>query len=107
MSTPNKQVVVRKTARYGWVPDLPDARDYLFAAPAIALAALPPSADLRSGCPPVYNQGRIGSCTPNAIAAAFEFALKRQTLPDFMPARLFISYNERARAGHDQSNSGR
>src|SRR5260370_34602455 len=105
MSTPNKQVVVRKTARYGWVPDLPDARDYLFAAPAIALAALPPSADLRSGCPPVYNQGRIGSCTANAIAAAFEFALKKQTLADFMPSRLFIYYNERAMDSHVQFES--
>jgi C1A family cysteine protease len=106
MSTPNKQVVARKTARYGWVPDLPDARDHLYSAPAIALVALPPSADLRSGCPPVYNQGRIGSCTANAIAAAFEFDLKKQTLADFMPSRLFIYYNERAMEGHVQFDSG-
>ena len=37
MSTP---VTPRKTARYGWTPDLPDARDHLFAAPHISLAAL-------------------------------------------------------------------
>jgi C1A family cysteine protease len=106
MSTPEQQVSARKTAHYGWVPDLPDARDHLYAAPQIALAALPPSADLRSGCPPVYNQGRIGSCTANAIAAAFEFDLKKQGLTDFMPSRLFIYYNERAMEGHVQFDSG-
>ena len=106
MPASGRQPVTRKTARYGWVPDLPDARDHLYAAPAIALAALPPSADLRSGCPPVYNQGRIGSCTANAIAAAFEFDLKKQGLPDFMPSRLFIYYNERAMEGHVASDSG-
>jgi len=96
----------RKTARYGWVPDLPDARDHIYAAPQIALAALPPSADLRSGCPPVYDQGRIGSCTANAIAGAFEFDLRKQGLSDFVPSRLFIYYNERAMEGHVQSDSG-
>jgi hypothetical protein len=29
--------------------------------------------DLRSQCPPVYDQGHLGSCTANALAAAFEF----------------------------------
>jgi len=106
MSTPNKPVGKRKTAGYGWVPDLPDARDYVYGAPAIALAALPPSADLRPGCPPVYNQGRIGSCTANAIAGAFEFEVKKQGLTDFMPSRLFIYYNERNIEGHVQFDSG-
>ncbi len=31
----------------------------------------------------------------NSIAGAFEFAQKKQLLPDFMPSRLFIYYNER------------
>ena len=106
MPTPNQSVMGRKTARYGWKPDLPDARDFLYSAPAIALAALPTTADLRGGCPPVYDQGRIGSCTANAIAAAFEFDLKKQNLADFMPSRLFIYYNERAMEGHVQFDSG-
>jgi C1A family cysteine protease len=106
MATPESPGTTRKTARYGWTPDLPDARDHLFAAPAIALAALPPSADLRSGCPAVYDQGRIGSCTANAIGAAFEFDLLKQRLPDFMPSRLFIYYNERAMEGHVTIDSG-
>jgi C1A family cysteine protease len=103
MSTP---VTPRKTARYGWTPDLPDARDHLFSAPAIALAALPPSADLRSQCPPVYDQEQIGSCTANAIGAAFEFETTKQGLPDFMPSRLFIYYNERAMEGTIGTDSG-
>ena len=106
MSSPVESVTARKTAGYGWKPDLPDARDHLYSAPQIALAALPPSVDLRSGCPPVYNQGRIGSCTANAIAAAFEFILKKENLPDFMPSRLFIYYNERAMEHHAEYDSG-
>ena len=31
------------------------------------------SVDLRDNCPPVYDQGKLGSCTANAIAAAFEY----------------------------------
>ena len=106
MPTSGQSVPRRKVSRYGWVPDLPDARDYVYGAPQIALAALPPSADLRASCPPVYDQGQIGSCTANAIAAAFEFELKRQSLPDFMPSRLFIYYNERAIEGHVGFDSG-
>jgi C1A family cysteine protease len=96
----------RKIARYGWVSDLPDARDHLYSAPHIALAALPPSVDLSGGLPPAYDQGQIGSCTANAIAGAFEFALRKENLTDFMPSRLFIYYNERAMEGHVGSDSG-
>ena len=103
MSTP---VTPRKTARYGWTPDLPDARDHLFSAPQITLAALPPSADLRSQCPPVYDQEQIGSCTANAIGGAFEFETTKQGLTDFMPSRLFIYYNERAMEGNTGIDSG-
>ncbi len=80
---------------YGWQPDLPDHRDHIFAAPRATVAALPPKADLRKACPAVYDQGQLGSCTANAIAAAIEFDLLKQKLADFMPSRLFIYYNER------------
>ena len=99
-------VAARKIARYGWVPDLPDQRDHLYAAPAQTLATLPPSADLQAGCPPVYDQGQLGSCTANAIGAAIEFDRLKQSLPDFMPSRLFIYYNERAIEGTVSSDSG-
>src|SRR5436305_10552782 len=97
----------RKTGRYGWVPDLPDARDHLFAAAPATLIALPPKVDLREQCPKeVYDQGRIGSCTANAIAGAFEFELLKQGLADFMPSRLFIYYNERSVEGTIGTDSG-
>ena len=97
---------VRRIARYGWKPDLPDARDHLFSVPRIAITRLPPSVDLSKSCPPVYDQGQIGSCTANAIAAAFEFELAKQRLADLMPSRLFIYYNERKMEGTVASDSG-
>jgi C1A family cysteine protease len=97
----------RKTKGYGWVPDLPDGRDLLYAPPPTALAELPKRVDLRRGCPPVYNQGELGSCTANAISAALEFDQIKQRLKDtFTPSRLFIYYNERAMEGTVDSDSG-
>ncbi|VTU36295.1 C1 family peptidase [Variovorax sp. PBL-E5] len=89
---------------YGWKPSLPDFRDHRFK--VTARIALPPSVDLRPGCPPVYDQGQLGSCTANAAAAAFEFDLKRQGLTDFEPSRLFIYYNERVLDGDVGQDAG-
>ena len=92
---------------YGWVPDLPDHRDFLFAAPVETVAALPTSIDLRPKCPrEVYDQGQLGSCTANAIAGALEFEQLRQGLKSFTPSRLFIYYNERAMEGTVNSDGG-
>ena len=96
----------RKIAGYGWIPDEPDQRDHLYAAPPQFLAALPASTDLRAQCPPVYDQGQLGSCTANAIGAAIEFDRLKQSLPDFVPSRLFIYYNERVIEGTVNSDGG-
>ena len=81
---------------YGWVPDIPDQRDFMYAAPVETMAALPPSADLRPNCPKeVYDQGQLGSCTANALAGALEFDQIKQAMATFTPSRLFIYYNER------------
>ena len=94
-------------AHYGWIPDLPDQRDYQYAAPIEVIGALPASIDLTSACPPVYDQGQLGSCTANAIAGAIEFdQMKQQPVPVFVPSRLFIYYNERAMEGTVNSDSG-
>jgi C1A family cysteine protease len=94
--------------KYGWVRDLPDQRDRKFwpLRGAEGTPTLPPSVDLRAHCPPVYDQGQLGSCTANAIAGAIEFDAARQGLPANMPSRLFIYYNERALEGTVGSDSG-
>jgi C1A family cysteine protease len=92
--------------RTGWIPDLPDHRDHLYAASPIAMTKIPASVDLRKACPSVYNQGNLGSCTANAIAAAFEFEQGKQGEQEFVPSRLFIYYNERAMEHTINSDSG-
>lgn len=97
----------RKIKRYGWIPDLPDLRDRIFAAPSAALRAMPPVVDLRSDCPPVYDQGQLGSCTAQAISGALQFdQIKQQQSDVFVPSRLFIYYNERVIEGTVDEDSG-
>jgi len=79
---------------YGWMPDVPDQRDLVFA--TARAVTLPPAVDLRPGCPPVYDQGQLGSCTANAIGAAIEYEqIRQKEAKPFAPSRLFIYYNER------------
>ena len=92
--------------KYGWAPDVPDQRDYLYSAPQPILAKLPLKKDLRSGCPPVYDQGQLGSCTANAISGAIQFEQKKQGVTVFAPSRLFIYYNERDMEGTINSDAG-
>lgn len=93
----------RRTAGYGYRPDLPDHRDYRLAPPP---AAIPRSIDFAAECPPVYDQGEIGSCTANAIAGALEFDAAKQGEPMVTPSRLFIYYCERTIEGTTDSDSG-
>jgi C1A family cysteine protease len=96
-----------KISRYGWLPDLPDQRDHFYAAPVERAVVLPASTDLRPQCPPVYDQGQLGSCTANAIAGAIQFdRLKQRLAQVFVPSRLFIYYNERALEHTIDSDSG-
>ncbi len=96
-----------RIARYGWIRDLPDHRDRHWPAPALASAQLPAALDLRPQCPPVYDQGQLGSCTANAIAGAVEFdELKAGGGSSWTPSRLFIYYNERALEGTVPIDSG-
>lgn len=94
----------RKIARYGYIPDLPDHRDFLYSPnPAQKLPSL---VDLRPNMPPVYDQGELGSCTANAIAAAFEYQLMKLSLKRFTPSRLLIYYNERLLEGTIHQDAG-
>jgi len=97
-----------KNNRYGWKRDLPDFRDMKFESvmEVQSLSTLPSSVDLRPGMPAVYDQSSLGACTAHAIAAAVEYDLKKEKLPDFMPSRLFIYYNEREMEGTINQDAG-
>jgi C1A family cysteine protease len=56
---------------------------------------LPAKVDLRAKCPPVENQGQLGSCTANALAGALEFLELKDRRPLVDLSRLFVYYNER------------
>ena len=62
--------------------------------------------DLRHNCPPVYDQGDLGSCTANAIGAAIEFDQIKQGMQPWVPSRLFIYYNERVVEGTVNEDAG-
>jgi C1A family cysteine protease len=96
----------RPVARFGWIPDLPDFRDLKFSAPVEIMGDLPERVDMREQCPPVYDQGQLGSCTANAIGAMLQFDQKKQLQQDFQPSRLFIYYGEREMEGTIDSDSG-
>lgn len=94
--------------KYGWKPDLPDHRDHTYSAPRRLTKALPKKVDLRPKCPPVYDQGELGSCTGQAVAAVFSFAKKKESpkAPFMSPSRLFIYYNERVMEGTVSVDNG-
>ena len=79
----------------GWIPDLPDRRDFPYAALRPAALRLPKSVDLRSRMSQVEDQGRLGSCTANALAGALEFLEIKSGQPPVDLSRLFVYYNER------------
>jgi len=119
MPQKNKKTNARKrhSPRYNWKPDLPDFRDYTFAERFMTQPSLPSRIDLRPLCPLIVDQGKIGSCTANALSGALGYLelqeLKTKGLDpqefgaDFAAfSRLFIYYNERALEGHVNQDSG-
>jgi C1A family cysteine protease len=96
----------RHIKKFGWIPDLPDARDHVYSAPIPVLGVLPSKVDLSPDCPPVLNQGQLGSCTANAIANAHRFDQLKQGNQAFGPSRLFIYYNERDMEGTVNEDAG-
>ncbi len=90
----------------GWIPDLPDYRDFPYAKIARAPLALPAAVDLRAQCSPVEDQGQLGSCTANALVGALELLEKKDGAAFTDLSRLFVYYNERAREHHTHVDSG-
>lgn len=55
---------------------------------------IPSKVDLRPKCPPIFDQGNLGSCTAQALAAAYYF-----DEPSFIGSKLFLYYEERKKDG--------
>jgi C1A family cysteine protease len=117
---------------YGWVRDLPDHRDrkYSLRAPSIEAQSLPwwqsvliwlhilkpptpppgpplpASVDLRPTCPPIVDQGNLGSCTANALAGALGFLEVKDDLAPKPFSRLYIYYDERVIEGTVGTDAG-
>jgi C1A family cysteine protease len=100
--------IARKIKSYGWRPDLPDHRDRIYNLEEAILRPpqLPPTFSLRAEMPPVYDQGELGSCSANAIAAILEHQEMRESEGAITPSRLFIYYGERVIEGTVKEDSG-
>jgi C1A family cysteine protease len=98
----------RKIKHYGWRPDLPDHRDrsYNLEEAILTPPQLPAEFSLRPEMPPVYDQGELGSCTANAIAAIIEHQEMREAEGAIIPSRLFIYYGEREIEGTINEDAG-
>lgn len=95
-----------KIKNYGWIPDLPDHRDRKYNS-VMPLASLPALIDLRSHCPPIWDQGELGSCVSHGVGFAYMFAeMKEGIKTPSVPSRLFIYYNGRVLEHTVNSDSG-
>lgn len=78
---------------YGWRPSLPDPRDVQADPSGIPIRdEVDPRGEYMT---PVYNQGHLGSCTANAVAAAIDAARIVDGLEPIFPSRLAIYWFER------------
>lgn len=98
---------MKQIKKFGWIPDLPDQRDFPFAKlnQKLQIENLPVSISLREQCSPIEDQGELGSCTANAIAGALEY-LDKQDGNMIDASRLFIYYFERLIEGNVFWDSG-
>ena len=86
----------------GWLPQLPDLRDYTekdadipkmrrrLGLTTAKKAKLPSKVDLRAWCSPIENQGALGSCTANAGVGVVEYFENRAFGRHIDGSRLFV-----------------
>lgn len=92
-----------ETLGTGWLPPLPDLRDFTDEEPEIAdlakklgvpkggkLKAPPATVDLRKWCSPVENQKNLGSCTAHAAVGIVEYFQRRAFGKHLEGSRLFV-----------------
>jgi C1A family cysteine protease len=93
------------TRLYGWKKQQPDHRDWKFVPVKVVL---PSWVDLRanSGCPPIYDQGQLGSCTANAGVGSIGMLMIKERLPRISLSRLDLYWYERVLEGTTDQDSG-
>jgi C1A family cysteine protease len=90
--------------KYKLVPDLVDWRDRYY---DYASSDIKESVDMRSMASGVQSQRDLGSCTAQAIVAAYELLLKREQPRDFVElSPLFVYYNARIEEGTINEDAG-
>jgi C1A family cysteine protease len=95
-SLQNAGLTPRKIHRYGWKPSLPDVRDHIADASELTVRE---EVDPRADLPAVFDQGQLGSCTANAVAAAVEYDAELNGADPGFLSRLWIYYYERQLEG--------
>ncbi len=107
MYTVYREVAIPGTdevAGTGWLPPLPDLRDYTEETPEVAEMvqrlglsssarenpSLPPKVDLRAWCSTIENQGQLGSCTAHAAVGVVEYFENRAFKNHIDGSRLFV-----------------
>lgn len=90
---------------FGWLPDVPDARDYQFRPKFVKPVT---KVDLRESgnIPPIQDQGNLGSCTAQALVSALEYLELKNGEPLVDYSRLFLYYNERVYINTVEEDSG-
>ena len=105
-TTDNIQSVPVSHRYYSLLPDRPDPNEAIWQLPTDAKVGLPSRVDLRPLCPPVYDQGQLGSCGLNAYAGAYDLVRKQSGLPYIYLSRLFAYYQVREIEGTLDEDSG-
>lgn len=94
------------TQWYGCKPDYKDpVNDLLMSLGPPPI--FPEVVDLREWCPPVMNQGALGSCTAHGVTGVARWhIIKRGTTYDFPMSRLQLYYDTRALEDSIESDAG-
>jgi len=101
----------RLNRKYPWKMHRTDIPKALLHSFSTLRSIMPKKIDLRARCPPITDQGNLGSCTANAIGANYQFIFMKQQAAKkkrgtFTPSRLFIYYNTRVIEGSVNQDSG-
>lgn len=93
---------------YGWRPQKPDHRDHFFHLEERILQAhqLPIKYDLWPHVPPIWDQGRLGSCTAHGSLRAFLTEALRQGEKVPMLSRLMQYFDTRSIEGTTDYDAG-